>query len=112
MWRRRLARLRLPPIRGRTPSAPRYGLRGVGCLKQMLNAVFQQFDSPLQSAELPGPHDCDGQGQLKGRGAKHFDCADEFFPGDKAMRQQPDSISRLNEREMQMYVVVDFDGNR
>ena len=37
------------------PSAPRYGLRGVGCLKQMPNAVFQQFDSPLQSAELSNP---------------------------------------------------------
>ena len=42
-----LARLRLPPIRGHTPSAPRYGLRGVGCLKQMPNAVFQQSDRPL-----------------------------------------------------------------
>jgi hypothetical protein len=31
----------------------------------MPNAVFQQFDSPLQSAELSNPHDCDGQGQLK-----------------------------------------------
>src|ERR1041385_6176619 len=37
------------------PSAPRYGLRGVGCLKQMPNAVFQQFDSPLPSAELSNP---------------------------------------------------------
>jgi hypothetical protein len=63
--RRLLARLRLPPIRGHTPSAPRYGLRGVGCLKQMPNAVLQQFDSPLQSAELSNPHYCDGQAQLK-----------------------------------------------
>jgi hypothetical protein len=63
--RRLLARLRVPPIRGHTPSAPRYGLRGVGCLKQLPNAVFQQFDSPLQSAELSNPHYCDGQVQLK-----------------------------------------------
>jgi hypothetical protein len=63
--RRLLARSRLPPIRGHTPSAPRYGLRRVGCLKQMPNAVFQQFDSPLQSAELSNPHHGDGQAQLK-----------------------------------------------
>ncbi len=55
----------LPPIRGHTPSAPRYGLRRAGGLKQMPNAVFQQFDSPLQSAELSNPHYCDGQMQLK-----------------------------------------------
>ena len=63
--RRLLARSRLPRIRGHTPSAPRYGLRGGGCLKQMPNAVFQQFDSPLQSAELSNPHYGDGQVQLK-----------------------------------------------
>jgi hypothetical protein len=60
-----LARLRLPPIRGHTPSAPRYGLGGVGCLKQMPNAVFQQFDSTLQGAELPKPHYRDGHVQVK-----------------------------------------------
>src|SRR5262245_66310852 len=53
------------PSLGSLPPAPRYGLRGVGCLKQMAYAVFQQFDSPLQSAELSYPHDCDGQMQLK-----------------------------------------------
>jgi hypothetical protein len=37
---RLLARSRPPPIRGHTPSAPRYGLPCVGCLKQMTNAVF------------------------------------------------------------------------
>src|SRR5882724_111557 len=63
--RRLLARSRLPPIRGYTPSAPRYGLRGVGCLKQMPNAAFQQFDSPLQGAELSDPHDGDGHVQVK-----------------------------------------------
>jgi hypothetical protein len=52
-WRL-LARSRLPPIRGYTPSAPRYGLPCVGCLKQMPNAVFQQFDSPQTFA--PGPN--------------------------------------------------------
>src|SRR5262249_50223287 len=88
-----LARLRLPPIRGHTPSAPRYRFCGVRCLKQMLNSVFQQFDSPLQSAELSDPHYCDGQVQLKCRGAQHFNCAYEFFPGNKASRQQSDSIS-------------------
>jgi len=63
--RRLLARSRLPPIRGYTPSAPRYWLRGVGCLKQMPNAVFQQFESPLQGAELSDPHYRDGHVQVK-----------------------------------------------
>ena len=63
--RRLLARSRLPPIRGYTPSAPRYGLPCVGCLKQMTNAVFQQFDSPLQGAELSDPHYRDGHVQVK-----------------------------------------------
>jgi hypothetical protein len=31
----------------------------------MPNAVFQQFDSPLQGAELADPHYRDGQAQLK-----------------------------------------------
>src|SRR5262249_59996867 len=63
--RRLLARLLLSPLRGHTPSAPRYGLHGIGCLKQIPNAVFQQFDSPLQGAELSNPDYCDGQMQLK-----------------------------------------------
>src|SRR5215831_6814102 len=63
--RRLLARSRLPTFRGYAHSAPRYGLRGVGCLKQMPNTVFQQFDSPLQSAELFNPHYCDGHVQIK-----------------------------------------------
>ena len=63
--RRLLAQSRLPPIRGYTPSAPRYGLPGVGCLKQMTNAVFQQSDGPLQGAELSDPHYRDGQAQVK-----------------------------------------------
>jgi len=63
--RRLLARSRLPPIRGYTPSAPRYGLRGVGCLKQMPNAVFQQFDGPLQGAQLSNPRYRHGQAQVK-----------------------------------------------
>ena len=54
--RRLIARSRLSPIRGYTSSAPRYGLRGVCRLKQMPNAMFQQFDSPLQGAELSDPH--------------------------------------------------------
>ena len=63
--RRLLARSRLPPIRGYTPSAPRYGLPCVGCLKQMPNAVFQQSDGPLQGAELSNPHYRDGHVQIK-----------------------------------------------
>jgi hypothetical protein len=31
----------------------------------MPDAVFQQFDSSLQSAEVSNPHDGDGQGQMK-----------------------------------------------
>src|SRR5215510_6769627 len=63
--RRLLARPRLPTFRGYAHSAPRYGLRGVGCLKQVPNAVFQQFDRPLQRSELSNPHDRDGQVHLK-----------------------------------------------
>src|ERR1041385_5793270 len=57
---------RTPPS---STASSRPGLCGVGCLEQVPNAVFQQFDSPLKSAELSNPHDCDGQAQLKGRGA-------------------------------------------
>ena len=60
-----LARSRPPPIRGYTPSAPRYGLPCVGCLKQMPNAMFQQSDGPLQGAELSNPHYRDGHLQIK-----------------------------------------------
>ena len=63
--RRLLARSRLPPIRGYAPSAPRYGLRCVCCLKQMPNAVFQQFDGPLQGAQLSNPRYRHGQAQVK-----------------------------------------------
>jgi hypothetical protein len=31
----------------------------------MPNAVFQQFDSPLQGAELPDPHYRDEQAQVE-----------------------------------------------
>ena len=60
-----LARSRLPPIREYTPSAPRYGLPCVGCLKQMPNAMFQQSDGHLQGAELSNPHYRDGHVQIK-----------------------------------------------
>jgi hypothetical protein len=91
--RRLLARSRLPPIRGYTPSAPRYGLLCVGCLKQIPNAVFQQFDRPLQGAELSNPHYRDGHVQVKGWGAQHFNRVERIAPGNKARWQQPDSIS-------------------
>ena len=47
--------LAIPPIRGHTSSAPRHGLRGVGCLKQLPKPVFQQFDGLPQGAELSNP---------------------------------------------------------
>jgi serine dehydrogenase proteinase len=59
------ARPLLPPIRGHSLSAPGYRLGSAGCFKQVPNAVFQQVNRPLQSAELPNPHDCDGQTQLE-----------------------------------------------
>src|SRR5438477_12113582 len=52
-------------IAAQTPSAPRYELPCVGCLKQMPNAIFQQFDSPRQGAELSNSHKCDGHVQFK-----------------------------------------------
>src|SRR5215468_10389707 len=90
-----------------TPSAPRYGLPFVGCLKQMPNAIFQQFDSALQGAELSNPHYRDGHVQFKGWGAQHLNRVERFVQSDKARRQQPESISRLNERQLKMHV-VDF----
>src|SRR5215831_8275223 len=107
--RRLLARSRLPTFRGYAHSAPRYGLLGAGCLKQMPNAVFQQFDSPLQSAELSNPHDCDGQVQLNGGGAQHFNRV-ERAAANKARRKQPESTSCLTERQLEMHV-VDFSRN-
>ena len=105
-----LGRSRLPPIRGHTPSAPRYGLPCVGCLKQMPNAVFQQSDGPLQGAELSNPHYRDGHVQLKRWGAQHFNLVERIVPGNKSRWQQPDSISCLNERQLKMHV-VDFSSN-
>ncbi len=63
--RRLLARSRRPPTCRYTPSAPRYGLRCVCCPKQMPNAVFQQFDGPLQGAQLSNPRYRYRQAQVK-----------------------------------------------
>src|SRR5262249_8758078 len=93
-----------------TPSAPRYGLPCVGCLKQMPNASFQQSDGPVQGAELSNSHKCDGHVQFKGWGAQHLNRVERFVQSDKARRQQPESISRLNERQLKMHV-VDFSSN-
>src|SRR5213080_699498 len=79
-----LGRSRLPPIRGCTPSAPRYGLPCVGCLKQMPNAVFQQSDGPLQGAELPNPDYRDGSVQVKRWGTQYFHGIDRTIPCNKA----------------------------
>jgi hypothetical protein len=63
----------------------------------MPNAVLQQFDSPLQGAELSNPHYRDRQAQVKGRRAEHFNRVATVFPGNETGWQQPDSISGLNE---------------
>jgi hypothetical protein len=39
-----------------------------------------------------------------------LDCLARVVPRNEARRQQPDAISRLNERELQMHV-VDFSGD-
>src|SRR5262245_54112506 len=70
--RRLLARSRLPPIRGYTPSAPRYGLLAVSSLKQLPKPVCQQFDGLSQGAELPNPDYRDGSVQVKRRGTQYF----------------------------------------
>ncbi len=105
-----LAPSRLPPIRGYTPSAPRYRLPCLGCLKHMTNAVFQQFDGPLQGAELSNPHHRDGHVQVEMMGDATLQPCREIVPGNKARWQQADSISGLNERQLQMHV-VDFGRN-
>jgi hypothetical protein len=108
--RRLLARSRLPPIRWHAPSAPRYVLLCVGSLKQIPNAVFQQFDSPLQGADLSNPHYRDRHVQVKGWGTQHLNLVERSAHCDKACRQQPESISCLNEGQLQMHV-VDFSRN-
>src|SRR5580704_19609303 len=102
-----LERSRRPPIRGHTSSAPRHGLRGVGCLKQLPKPVFQQFDGLPQGAELPNPDDRDGPMHVKRWGTQYFHGIDRMIPGNKASRQQPDAITGLNESQLQMHV-VDF----
>src|SRR5262249_9526931 len=47
-------------IAGYTPSAPRYGLLGVGSLKQLPKPVCQQVEGLPQGAELPSPDHRDG----------------------------------------------------
>src|SRR6201981_2436370 len=76
----------------------------------MPNAMFQQSDGPLQGAELSNPHYRDGHVQLKRWGAQHFNLIGRIVPGNKSRWQQPDSISRLNERQLKMHV-VDFSSN-
>ena len=102
-----LARSRLPPIRGGTSSVSRHGPRGVGCFKQLPKPVFQQFDGLPQGAELPNPDYRDGPVQVKQWGTQYFHGIDRMIPGNKASRQQPDTITGLNERQLHMHV-VDF----
>jgi len=50
----------------------------------MLNAMFQQFDRPLQGAKLSNPHYGNRHVRLKGRGAQHFDLIERIVPGNKS----------------------------
>jgi hypothetical protein len=75
---------RRPPIRGQTSFVPRHGLRGVGCVKQLPKAVFQQFDGLPQGAELPNPDDRDGSVQVKRREIQYLYGTDRMIPGNKA----------------------------
>jgi GNAT superfamily N-acetyltransferase len=79
-----LGRPRRPPIRGHTSSAPRHGLRGVGCLKQLPKPVFQQFDGFPQGAELPNPDYRDGPVHVKRWRTQYFHGIDRMIPGNKA----------------------------
>src|ERR1700737_2603216 len=82
--RRLRARSPLPPFRGYTPSAPRYGLPCVGCLKQLPKPVCQQFDGLLQGAELPNSDQRYGSVQVKRWGTQYFHGIDRLIPGNKA----------------------------
>ena len=101
---------RRSPIRWRTSSVPRHGLRGVGSLKQLPKPVCQQFDGLPQGAEWPNPDYRDGSVQVKRWGTQYFHGIDRMIPGNKASGQQPDTIIGLNERQLHMYV-VDFSRN-
>jgi len=80
-------RSRHPPIRGHTSSVPRYGLHGVGGLKQLPKPVFQLFDGLPQGAKLPSPNYRDGRVQFKRRGTQYFHGVDRMTPSNKASRQ-------------------------
>src|SRR5215468_1914453 len=83
-FRRLLGPSRRSPLRGHTPSAPRYRLRGVGSLKQLPKPVCQQFDGLPQGAELPNPDYRDGSVQVKRWGTQYFHGIDRMIPGNKA----------------------------
>jgi hypothetical protein len=72
--------------------------------------VFQQFDGLPQGTQLPSPDYRDGRVQVKRWGTQDFHGVDRMIPGNKASRQQPDTITGLNERQLQMHV-VDFSGD-
>jgi hypothetical protein len=93
-----LGRSRRQAIRGHTSAVPHRGLRGVGCLKQLPKPVFQQFDGLPQGTKLPSPNYRDGRAQGKRWGTQHFHGVDRMIPSNKASRQQPDTITVLNER--------------
>ena len=84
--RRLFARSRRPPNGGHTSSVPRYGLRGVGCLKQLPKPVCQQFDGLSQGAELRNPDYRYGSLQVKRWGTQYFHGIDSTIPGNKASR--------------------------
>ena len=65
----------------------------VGCLKQLPKPVFQLFHGLPQGAELPNPHYSDGRVQVKRWGTQYFHGVDRTNPGNKASRQQPDTIT-------------------
>jgi hypothetical protein len=72
--------------------------------------VFQQFDGLPQGAKLPSPDYRDGRVQVKRWGTQYFHRVDRMIPGNEASRQQPHTITGLNERQLQMHV-VDFSRN-
>lgn len=82
--RRLLARSRLPPIRGYACSVLRHRLRGGGCLKQLPQLVFQQFDCLPQGPELRNPDDRDGPVQVKRWGMQYLNGIDRTTPGNEA----------------------------
>jgi hypothetical protein len=72
--------------------------------------MSQQFDGLPQGAKLTSRNYRDDGAQTKRWGTQYPHGVHRVVPGDKASRQKADTVTGLNERQLQMHV-VDFSRN-